>query len=116
MTSKKTLKLAVMAFAVLTASTALAAPSPQGQPVMRRVSYADLDLNRPADAQILLHRIRKAAADLCQTGDNRIEAIENFQTCFGRSVSDAVMTVGAPQVRQALETGEAAMPAAASGQ
>ena len=57
------------------------------------VSYADLDLARPAGAQELYHRIRRAARDVCETSYDRLG---HDRHCIAQAIARAVAEVGAP--------------------
>jgi UrcA family protein len=74
-----------------------------------RVSYADLDLTRQSDVDILLERIRKAAYRAC--GGNprlhpsysalRMRTVVAFRECREDAVARAVDAVDVPMLAQA---------------
>lgn len=73
------------------------------------VSYADLDLSREADAQIMLDRLEAAAREACG-GDTRYrrehrlsrnQARREFEGCVSTALRGAVADLDAPQVRRA---------------
>jgi UrcA family protein len=76
------------------------------------VTYADLDLNRPADARVLLQRIKQAAYRACG-GDprrhtsytiipRRVEMA--FRECREDAVAHAITTIHTPALSQANVT------------
>jgi UrcA family protein len=85
------LLLPVFATALLAAAQASADRSPGA-----KVSYADLDLSKPAGAEALYHRIQAAARSACHRGrvDPRdIERFKLYRRCYGESVDTAVKQV-----------------------
>ncbi len=63
-----------------------------------RVSYADLDISRPAGAASLYHRIEAAARKVCtpaSTGDY-LRTRANFRACYNKAVDAAVAQVDKP--------------------
>src|SRR5215831_14003577 len=56
------------------------------------VSYADLDLTRPAGAQELYHRIQHAARDVCET----YYRLAPDRRCIRQAIARALAEVGAP--------------------
>jgi UrcA family protein len=100
---------AVLLFAVNPAAHAWQ-PSSQTQLVRtERVTYADLDLSRQADAQILLGRIKKAAYRACG-GDprrhpsytllsRRVEMA--YKDCREDAIARAIDSIDAPVLAQA---------------
>lgn len=85
-------------------------PSPEKQLVRtERVTYADLDLSRQADARILLDRIKKAAYRACG-GDPRRHPAHTlmprrtemaFKDCREDAVARAIDSIDAPVLLQA---------------
>ncbi|HEX4710659.1 UrcA family protein [Phenylobacterium sp.] len=63
------------------------------------VSYADLDLSRPAGADVMIARIRRAAALVC---DNETVAelrrVQQSRACMSEAMNAAFMQLGAPLV------------------
>jgi UrcA family protein len=80
---------------------AAAAPAKAPTAVVR---HADLDLGSPRDAQAMLGRIRKAAANVCldRAGGSDIASIEAFETCHRATIEKAVADLAAPRVTEAL--------------
>ena len=76
--------------AVAPAGFAAAPPDDVRQQV---VSYADLDLTRPAGVRELYHRIRYAARNVCETSYDRLGL---DRRCFEQAIARAVAEVGAP--------------------
>jgi UrcA family protein len=67
------------------------------QSATETVKFADLDLNRPADAKVLIQRIRVAAHNVCSMNGYVAE-----QTCYHRAVREAVQQINRPQLSAAL--------------
>ena len=94
---------ALCALAASTAPTAFAA-----SPVVPTVSvpYGDLKLSSPADAAVMLQRIRHAAVSACRQGrfmiGTDIDTIERFEGCRHEAVSKAVAVLNAPLVTAAF--------------
>ena len=57
------------------------------------VKFADLDLTRPAGAQVLYYRIQYAARNVCPTYDRF-----SNRDCIKQAIARAVAHVGAPQL------------------
>ena len=66
------------------------------------VSYADLDLSRPAGAQALLARLHHAADAVCGgLPDLRnLTAQERYRDCFNEAMNNAVAAVHSPLVAE----------------
>lgn len=75
--------------AVAPAVFAAAAPD---EPRRQVVTFADLDLTRPAGAQQLYLRIRSAARDVCATYDR----FGPDRRCIQQAIARAIATVGLP--------------------
>ncbi|HEV2363316.1 MAG TPA: UrcA family protein [Caulobacteraceae bacterium] len=86
---------------------AAAQPADQAweQPTRITVSYADLDISRPAGAAVLLRRVRSAAVRACGgMPDARVlDQFAAFEHCRREAVSRAVAQVNSP-VLNALMT------------
>ena len=101
----KTLLLTAAAIAAIagptTAQTRSEAPVPR-----LTVRYADLKLDDPQDAQVMLGRIRRAAVDVCSVtpgaASNDSATILRFEACYRKAVNDAVVTLNAPRVTAAF--------------
>ena len=65
------------------------------------VAYADLNLSDAKDAKVMLHRIRKAASEVCGAGAAGYDATLRFETCHRETVERAVAALDAPAVRTA---------------
>jgi UrcA family protein len=76
-------------------STAYAADAPS-----KRVSYANLNLSRPADVQVLYMRLKTAAAGVCGRQPERLEISRyaHWRRCYEPTLHDAVMQIDAPQL------------------
>jgi UrcA family protein len=68
----------------------------QGLP-SEKVSYADLDLSKPAGAKTLYHRIVAAANRVCSTNvPMYIPTQRGVRECTDRAIDKAVKDVGSP--------------------
>src|SRR5258708_31650373 len=65
-----------------------------------KVPYADLDLSRPAGAQMLYRRLKQAAARVCGPSVEPAELRQYaaWKSCYEPALRNAVMQVGAPEV------------------
>lgn len=76
------------------------AEAPPPAPAAQAVSYADLDLSRPADAEALLARITVAARDACDDSATHSplfpRASHDFRTCTSEAVDAAVARINQP--------------------
>jgi len=64
-----------------------------------RINYANLDLSRSADAQLLYRRLKQAAATVCGNVDSReLAAYRVYQRCYQGALDRAVMQVNSPQL------------------
>jgi UrcA family protein len=99
----KTIFASLIALAALGALAAPAAAAPAGEAfhLVQRVSYADLDLSKEADAQRLLNRLRRAAADVCESGDISLARQAQSRACRQSAMAMAVAELQAPLVAQA---------------
>ena len=93
----KTLILCGVAAAL--ASPAVAATRPQVSPtgyLQMTVSYADLDLSRPAGAKIMAARIRRAAKLVCgQDFHADLDRARHAEACTAQATRDALAQVDA---------------------
>jgi UrcA family protein len=63
----------------------------------KRVSYADLDISKPAGAKILYGRIVRAAKEVCQfNGYDSLGAAQLVNRCVDHALDNAVKDVGSP--------------------
>jgi UrcA family protein len=63
----------------------------------KKVSYADLDISKPADAKVLYGRIVKAAREVCNyTGFDPLGAAQVRLRCIDYAITNAVKDVGSP--------------------
>lgn len=93
--------IALFAF-VIPGLAAAQVPAGKSAPAVT-VRYNDLDLRDPQGAKVMLHRIRKAAVDICQSGETGFDATERFETCYHRTVGQAAAKLNAPHVTAALD-------------
>jgi UrcA family protein len=63
----------------------------------KRVSYADLDISKPAGAKVLYGRIVRAAKQVCEvTGYDSLGAAQLMNRCVDLAIDKAVKDVGSP--------------------
>jgi UrcA family protein len=63
----------------------------------KRVSYADLDISKPAGAKVLYGRIKTAARHVCAlNGYNDLSSMQWVNQCTDRAIDRAVKDVGSP--------------------
>jgi UrcA family protein len=63
----------------------------------QRVSYADLDISKPAGAKVLYGRIVSAARHVCALNGNRdLGSIQWVNQCTDLAINKAVKDVGSP--------------------
>ena len=63
----------------------------------RKVSYADLDISKPAGAKVLYGRIVAAARQVCAlSGYKDLGTMQRVNGCVDRAINNAVMEVGSP--------------------
>ncbi len=63
----------------------------------QRVSYADLDISKPAGAKALYGRIKAAARHVCAlNGYNDLSSMQWVNQCTDRAIDKAVKDVGSP--------------------
>jgi UrcA family protein len=97
--SKRLTRAGIAAFAVCTSLIAYSA-SAEPKVKTQAVSYADLDLSKPAGAQTLYKRIKAAARSVCGPVDQYtfVTAPSAFRECFDKAVADAVSQVDRPSL------------------
>jgi UrcA family protein len=78
------------------------------------VSYDDLNLSRPAGAQILLERLRMASSSVCggRPDVRYLDAQKYYRDCFGEAMKGAIAQVDSPLVAELY--GEPALKTAAA--
>jgi len=59
----------------------------------RRVSYADLDISKPAGAKTLYHRIEAAARQVCEPTGKGVGAAVQDRACIKQAIDLAVSRV-----------------------
>jgi len=86
--------------------------APPGSDVQRRterVRFADLDLDAPGDAHVLLMRVKGAARDVCGpdwTVSRDLGDSQDYRACMRRAVATAVDDVDAPALFDAYRYGD----------
>jgi UrcA family protein len=69
--------------------------------VSQQIDTKGLDLDRPADAQVLYTRIRRAADDVCTRGKQvDLLPVENSKLCYEKALGDAIRSAGSPLLTQ----------------
>jgi UrcA family protein len=67
------------------------------EPPTRKVSYADLDISKPAGAKVLYGRIARAAKEVCQfPGFEPLGMRQVVNRCIDHAIDNAVKDVGSP--------------------
>ena len=89
----------IAAFAVCSSLVAYSA-SAEPKAKTLTVSYADLDLSKPAGAQTLYKRIKAAARSVCGPTDRYTYSTPShaFRQCFDKAIADAVAQVDRPSL------------------
>jgi len=96
------MRLAAMAISLAVVTPAVAnaaAPETVGKTV--RVSYADLDLNQPQAAAVMLKRLDRAAMSACGASPFSAKAVRDdvrSSACYRTALDQAVAQVGAPEL------------------
>ena len=85
---------AVSALTLALAGAAVAQPRDWESPV----TYADLRIEREADARTLLQRINRVATRLCGGPEISLRAKQVMQACRAEAVTRAVRQVNAPML------------------
>jgi UrcA family protein len=91
----------------------LAATAPEDRVREEIVRFGDLDLTRPADAQELYRRIRRAAHNVCEPiGMGNPALAPSDHSCIDQSIARAVADINIPLVteRYARQTREQILP------
>jgi UrcA family protein len=70
--------------------------SSEGLP-SQKVSYADLDISKPAGAEVLYRRIKAAARHVCAlNGYGDLRSMQTVNKCTDAAIDKAVKDVGSP--------------------
>ncbi len=70
-------------------------------PPMRTVSFADLDLSKPAGVHTLYRRIWAAAREVCRNEvASDLHLLGREQACMKRAIDDAVRDVNSPALAE----------------
>lgn len=90
----------IAAFAVCTSLFAYTASAAETRTKSLAVSFADLDLSKPAGAQTLYKRIKAAARTVCGPVDQYTFVVSSysFRKCFDAAVANAVGQVDRPSL------------------
>ena len=93
----KTNSIALIAIGLLALSGASASAQPALDEVKVKISYAGLDINTEAGAKTLLHRIQRAAGEVCGgEPSNRIDRFKTFRPCVKDVVQRTVSGIDSP--------------------
>ena len=109
--------IAVITFAAAmflgNASYADAQPAPAGKQMA--VNYADLNISRPTGAEVLITRMRAAAAQVCGPAPDMRDLVmyRFYRQCIAESVERGVATVNAPVVTEVYRGNTTVVAAAA---
>jgi UrcA family protein len=97
--AKRLTHAGIAAFAFCTYLVAYSASAEQGVKT-QAVSFADLDLSKPAGAQTLYKRIQAAARHVCGPVDQYtyVTPPKAFRRCYDKAVADAVAQVDRPSL------------------
>lgn len=97
--SKLLTRAGIAAFAVCTSLVAYSASAESGVK-SQTVSFADLDLSKPAGAQTLYKRIQKAARHVCGPIDKYMYVTPRkaFRECYQEAIAAAVAQVDRPSL------------------
>lgn len=92
-------RASIVAFAVCTSLVSYSA-SAEPKVKAQAVSYADLDLSKPAGAQTLYKRIQKAARHVCGPTDQYtyVTPRKVFRECYEEAIAAAVAQVDRPSL------------------
>jgi UrcA family protein len=92
-------RASIAAFALCTSLVSYSASAEQ-KVKAQAVSYADLDLSKPAGAQTLYKRIKAAARNVCGPVDQYTFQTPSkvFRECVDKAVADAVAQVDRPSL------------------
>src|SRR4051812_45250695 len=100
--SKQLIKLLPVAAALAATGLGLSAPasaSTRDTPPSVVVKYGDLDLGSKNGVAALHSRLNRAAKQVCSPLDSRVLGLrEQFDQCVTDAVTDAVRTVGNPNL------------------
>jgi UrcA family protein len=89
--------LILLGTAALSSTVALAADPPTE--VSMSVKYVKADLQNPASAEALYHRIQHAARQVCQLPTVReVDLYRLYKACYDRAVDNAVANVDAMEL------------------
>ncbi|HET9446748.1 MAG TPA: UrcA family protein [Steroidobacteraceae bacterium] len=90
--------LAAVACGIALTTPAIADQS-NGEPLMKVVSYADLNLNSEPGARTLYGRLRMAATEVCSTfRGNSLRERTNWSKCFDPALARAVAQINEPRL------------------
>ena len=100
--NSKTQRLARAGIVALAVCTSLVAYSASAEPKAKQqtVSFADLDLSKPAGAQTLYKCIKAAARRVCGPVDRYtfVTPAQTSRQCYEQAIADAVAQVDRPSL------------------
>jgi len=96
----KTLLIIAALTAPLAIAAAPAAAQVGGERLQTTINYSDLDLSRPAGADAMLARIKRAASIVCgeRSDPVRLTRSKRFRACIAQTMDATVKQVNAPLV------------------
>jgi len=75
------------------------------------VSYADLDLSKPAGVQMLYQRIKAAAHKVCSPlEDRQLQRMQQWRDCYETAVANAVTTINRPTLTALHRSSSSRLP------
>jgi UrcA family protein len=109
---RKTISIACLVFLPLAAATdALAARSVSAQTTLNQppqvvVRYDDLNLSSDAGAKVLLHRLERAARQVCENPyeTRTLAQLSVIHRCYAQSLERAIEVVGAQKLTTAYQS------------
>jgi UrcA family protein len=96
--TKTILTTVIAAVLAAGAGSAMASGIGDSHTVSTVVHYADLNLANPADAQVMLTRIKAAARQLCEPRPTTILEYDEWRGCVGNATKGGVSRLNAPMV------------------
>lgn len=104
------MKKLLAAFAVVLACGTVTVPAAMAESRTQTISYRDLDLSRPADVTKLVHRIKRAAAEFCDTrrSDDAPSADWHARSCRDKVTGQVLTAIGNPVLTARFENPAAA--------
>lgn len=102
-TTQRTRRILLSGFSILLLSATLPGGYAQADTDDVRqvkVSFAELDLSKPAGARVLYRRLQNAASRVCGARDSITYNSRSTRECYDTALSNAVMDVNSPLLSQ----------------